>query len=96
MLRQRQNNQPAELAKALRGLGLGSQDSLWNCLLRIERPLLLLTGALDRKFIAINVDMLARCPPARFKLIADCGHNAHLENASVYAQAAIDFLSNGF
>ncbi|MGB3292466.1 MAG: 2-succinyl-6-hydroxy-2,4-cyclohexadiene-1-carboxylate synthase [Phormidesmis sp.] len=95
MLQRRQNNRPAELAKALRGFSLGSQTSLWNCLAQIERPLLLLVGALDSKFVAINHDMLSHSQPSQrvsLKILTGCGHNAHLENPSMYTQAAIGFL----
>lgn len=97
MLQRRQHNQPAELAKALRGFSLGNQTSLWNRLAKIERPLLLLVGALDSKFIAINRNMLAYCQPGQpvsLEVLAGCGHNAHLENPSLYARSAIGFLSD--
>ena len=97
MLQRRQNNQPAELAKALRGFSLGNQRSLWHCLASVERPLLLLVGALDSKFMTINREMTQYLPSqlVSLKHLTDCGHNVHLENPSLYAQTVSHFLGNG-
>ena len=97
MLQRRQNNQPAELAKALRGFSLGNQRSLWHRLAGVERPLLLLVGALDSKFTTINREMTQYLPSqiANLKRLTACGHNAHLEDPLLYAQTVSHFLSNG-
>jgi len=95
MLLRRQNNEPTELANALRGLGLGQQPSLWNALEKRVLPLLLVAGGLDTKFVAINREMIAamrRCS-ARLAVIEDCGHNVHLESPDEYARTILLFLT---
>ncbi len=92
MLRQRQNNHPMALAKALRGFSLGRQNALWHCLPEIERSLLLV-GALDSKFVAINRDMVAQCKSASLTILEGCGHNTHLENPELYALTVARFIN---
>jgi 2-succinyl-6-hydroxy-2,4-cyclohexadiene-1-carboxylate synthase len=79
VLARRRRNDPAGLARSLRQLGTGSQPSLWPHLARIQVPLLLLVGAQDAKFVAINTEIAARCPRARLVTIPGCGHAVHLE-----------------
>jgi len=98
MLQRRHNNNPAELAAALRGLSTGRQPSLWTALPEIRTPLLLLVGELDRKFVALNREMVAHCSQnqksqAVFHVVADYGHNIHLETPGLYLQRVISFLS---
>lgn len=93
MLKRRQHNRPVALAKALRGFGLGKQNALWHHLPNVERSLLLLVGALDSKFVAINRDMAIQCQSASLKLLEGCGHNAHLENPELYALTVTSFLN---
>lgn len=79
VLDRRQRNDPAELARSLRQLGTGRQPSLWALLTSLPMPLLLLVGARDEKFVAINTEIAAQCPKARLETIPDCGHAVHLE-----------------
>lgn len=93
MLTHRLCNDPFKLATSLRYLGTGQQPSLWNTLRLNSVPILLLAGALDQKFVDINIEMAA-CHPLITLNIADrCGHNIHFENAAWYAQTIQSFLS---
>ena len=76
----RLNNNPLELAKSLRQMGIGKQSSLWEKLKHNKIPLLLLVGEYDRKFRLINTEMAHICPVAQLKIISHTGHNIHLEN----------------
>jgi 2-succinyl-6-hydroxy-2,4-cyclohexadiene-1-carboxylate synthase len=76
--RRRQNN-PAELARSLRGIGLASQPSLWPELPHAKIPLHLIVGTQDPKFCAINQKMLDLCPTAQLHAIPNAGHNLHIE-----------------
>ncbi len=96
MLRCRQNNNSIELSRALRGFSTGQQPSLWPKLHNINVPLLLLVGALDHKFVALNRDMLAHCQlgkksQATLKTCR-CGHNIHLEDPNNYCQIVVSQL----
>jgi 2-succinyl-6-hydroxy-2,4-cyclohexadiene-1-carboxylate synthase len=90
---QRMANRPAELAKSLRGMGTGIQDPLWDELGAYTIPTLLLTGALDAKFVEIAEAMAALCPAMTSHVVPDCGHNIHFEQVAEYTEVLLDFLS---
>jgi 2-succinyl-6-hydroxy-2,4-cyclohexadiene-1-carboxylate synthase len=92
MCDRRLQNQPAELAKSLRNLGIGSQPSLWEALAQNQVPLLLLAGEFDQKFIQINREMQARCEVAQLQIVAGCGHNIHFEQGQNFVERLRDFL----
>ncbi|NDJ61930.1 MAG: 2-succinyl-6-hydroxy-2,4-cyclohexadiene-1-carboxylate synthase [Chloroflexi bacterium] len=89
---QRLRNSPSGLANSLRGMSTGVQPSLWNRLGALERPVLLLTGALDPKFVAIAQRMYAVLPHARHITVPDAGHTIHLEQPDAFSQHVRDFL----
>jgi 2-succinyl-6-hydroxy-2,4-cyclohexadiene-1-carboxylate synthase len=76
---------PLGLANSLRGMGTGAQPSLWGELAGLDRPVLLINGALDKKFVAINEQMAALLPQVTLKTLPDAGHNSHLEQPTGYA-----------
>ncbi len=90
--RQRLANRPAGLANSLRGMGTGSQPSLWPHLAAVRCPTLLITGALDGKFCAINRSMATQLPNARLTVLADAGHTVHLEEPQAFTAAVDSFL----
>jgi 2-succinyl-6-hydroxy-2,4-cyclohexadiene-1-carboxylate synthase len=75
----RLRNTPAGLAAALRGLGTGAMDPLWERLPELALPVTLLVGERDEKFRAVAEQMAARLPDARVVVIDGAGHAAHLE-----------------
>ena len=89
---QRLANNATGLANSLRGMGTGAQPSLWPHLGDIAAPALLVAGALDEKFAAINQDMAAALPDAALRLIPDAGHTVHLEQPTLYLDCVDDFL----
>ena len=89
---QRLANNATGLANRLRGMGTGAQPSLWPHLGDIAAPALLVAGALDEKFAAINQDMAAALPDAALRLIPDAGHTVHLEQPTLYLDCVDDFL----
>lgn len=94
MLERRQHNQPLALAQVLRGCTLGHQPSLWQALPLIESPLLLLTGALDSKFVAINRDIQSMTAQAHLQTAENCGHNVHLEAPALYERYVTHFFES--
>jgi 2-succinyl-6-hydroxy-2,4-cyclohexadiene-1-carboxylate synthase len=76
----RLRNTPEGLAAALRGLGTGAMDPLWDRLPELALPVTLLVGERDEKFRAIAEQMAARLPDARVVVIDGAGHAAHLES----------------
>jgi 2-succinyl-6-hydroxy-2,4-cyclohexadiene-1-carboxylate synthase len=92
LLHCRLQNNPYELAKSLRNMGIGVQKSLWKKLSDNQVPLLLIVGEKDTKFIKINQEMLALSPQTTLKTIQNCGHNIHFENPERLIQVLLDFI----
>lgn len=82
------------LANSLRGLGTGVQPSLWEQLHQLNLPTLLITGALDQKFTRIAKSMSQSIPDARHTIIPDAGHTIHLEQAELFDELVIQFLTS--
>ncbi|MBX0328271.1 2-succinyl-6-hydroxy-2,4-cyclohexadiene-1-carboxylate synthase [Oscillochloris sp. ZM17-4] len=90
----RLRNSPQGLACSLRGMGTGRQASLWHRLGELAMPTLLITGALDAKFVAINRQMAALMPSARHISLPAAGHAAHLERPQEFADLVVGYLSS--
>jgi 2-succinyl-6-hydroxy-2,4-cyclohexadiene-1-carboxylate synthase len=81
------------LAYALRRLGTGAQEPLWDRLGSLVPPTLLVAGALDAKFAATAREMAAAIGPrARVALVPGAGHAVHLERPDALAALAEEFL----
>ncbi len=88
----RLGNDPASLAMALRGLGTGALPSFWDRLPELEVPVLLLVGALDRKFVGIARAMAGLLPDAEVVVVPEAGHTVHLERPGAWVEAVVGFL----
>ena len=75
----RRRNQPAGLARALRGLGTGALPSLWERLGELGAPVTLVVGERDEKFRAIAGEMARGLSDGRVVAVAGAGHAVHLE-----------------
>lgn len=91
-LRARAGNDACELAAALRGLGPAAQPPVFDDLPRLRMPVLLVAGALDRRFVGIAEDLARRLPGSQIHVIEDAGHAAHLERPAAFHSAVLDFL----
>jgi 2-succinyl-6-hydroxy-2,4-cyclohexadiene-1-carboxylate synthase len=83
------NNQPTKLAKSLASAGLGMQPYLGDKLKIHPQRILLIVGALDRKFVTINQLIDQECSATMLKIISNCSHNIYFQNP----QAWIDYLT---
>ena len=82
----RLRNDPAGLARALRGLGTGVLPSLWERLASVTAPVALLVGERDDKFRAVAERMRDRFCDSQVEVVPGAGHAVHLERpASVAA-----------
>jgi 2-succinyl-6-hydroxy-2,4-cyclohexadiene-1-carboxylate synthase len=82
------------LAGALRRLGPGVQEPLWDRLPGLRPPTLLLAGELDAKFAGVAAEMAAAIgPAARVALVPGAGHAAHLERPAEVAALVGEFLA---
>ena len=88
----RLRNDPGELARSLRGMGAGSQPSLWGELAALQVPALALAGKLDEKFVGISVRMASLSPRIRAAVVPGAGHNVHLESPEEYLALLKRFL----
>jgi 2-succinyl-6-hydroxy-2,4-cyclohexadiene-1-carboxylate synthase len=70
---------PAGLAAALRGLGTGVMEPLWEHLPQLRIPVALVVGERDAKFRAIAGQMAELLPDATLHVVPDAGHAVQLE-----------------
>lgn len=75
----RLRNTAPGLAAALRGLGTGAMEPLWDRLGELAMPVTLVVGERDEKFRAIAERMRDAIPDARVVVVPGAGHAAHLE-----------------
>jgi 2-succinyl-6-hydroxy-2,4-cyclohexadiene-1-carboxylate synthase len=81
------------LAYALRRLGTGVQEPLWDRLADLRPPALLVAGERDPKFTALARRMAAVIgPSARVAVVAGAGHAVHLERPAELAALVEEFL----
>ena len=90
----RLQNDPVELAKSLRGIGTGSQPSLWGEISGLRVPTLAVAGELDEKFVRIGNRMESGSPMVGFTQIPGVGHNVHSEALGAYTGLLQDFLES--
>lgn len=88
---QRLQNRSNGLANSLRGMGTGAQPPLHDQLPFLPAPTLLLVGAEDKRFIAVNRQMAQRIPKARLIVIPQTGHAVHLERPGAFVRTVLNF-----
>lgn len=93
VLRRRLQNSPAELARALRGMGAGVQPSLWGKLGRLGMPLRAVAGERDRKYADLARRMEGLCRRCRRVIVPAAGHAVHLEAPEALSRCLEDLLA---
>jgi 2-succinyl-6-hydroxy-2,4-cyclohexadiene-1-carboxylate synthase len=88
----RLGHQADGIARILRSMSLGRQASLWDELGRLEMPVLLISGALDRKFTEIGERMEGQLRNCRRRVVDGAGHNTHLEQPEIFIEYLREFL----
>jgi 2-succinyl-6-hydroxy-2,4-cyclohexadiene-1-carboxylate synthase len=89
----RLGNRAVGLANSLRGMGQGAQPSYWERLGEIEVPVLLMAGALDRKYVGIAGQMGVRIVDATLSVVPGAGHAVHLERPREFMDDVRTFLA---
>jgi len=92
IIEDRRRNDPAELAKSLRGMGTGSQPSLWGDLPNLRVPALAVAGRLDEKFVGISRRMASLNARMRLAVVPGVGHNVHAEAPGAHLSLLETFL----
>jgi 2-succinyl-6-hydroxy-2,4-cyclohexadiene-1-carboxylate synthase len=83
------------LASALRRLGTGAQEPLWERLSTLRPPVLLVAGERDAKFAGIAREMAAAIgEAAQVELVPGAGHAVHLERPAATAALVEGFLDH--
>lgn len=86
-------NSPAGLAGALRRLGTGVQESLWDRLAELKMPVLAVAGQKDARFSLLAEEMAdAMGVNAQVVALAGAGHAAHLERPAGFCRLLAAFL----
>lgn len=94
IIKQRMNNDPHELAKSLKMMGVGVQPSLWEACRTVNIPILLVAGEFDRKFSNIKRDMKSINSNFKVEIIKNAGHNVHVEESDVFFEQIYKFLTS--
>ncbi len=84
---------PSVAARVIEELSPGQQPPLWDALPSLPMPVLLLGGALDKKYAALLPRMAWRIPRAQTLIVAQAGHNVHLERPGAWQRAVLRFLN---
>lgn len=91
---ERLNQSPVGLANSLRGMGTGKQSSYWHELKHFKKPVVMLTGELDRKFIQKAIEMKAEFPICEHYIVPAVGHAIHVENPQIFATIIKEHLED--
>jgi 2-succinyl-6-hydroxy-2,4-cyclohexadiene-1-carboxylate synthase len=96
LLRSRRLNQePAGLINAIRCLGQGSMDPLWERLGDLEQRVLLICGAIDHTYCDYMQRMHERINRSELVILPNCGHAVHREDPKTLIMKTLDFLIHG-
>lgn len=79
-------NQVGGVAAALRGVGTGEMQPVWDRLSGLQLPVTVLAGRRDRKFVRVSERMVSLLPDALLQVVGG-GHCLLLENPKLVAQA---------
>jgi 2-succinyl-6-hydroxy-2,4-cyclohexadiene-1-carboxylate synthase len=93
LLVRRRRNDPAHLARVLRGMGAATQRSFWPVLPALNLPILFVAGILDEKYTAIGGRVAGLCKNARRIIVHGAGHTVHVEDPGALVEALRGFLS---
>jgi 2-succinyl-6-hydroxy-2,4-cyclohexadiene-1-carboxylate synthase len=89
----RLRNTAAGLASSLRRAGTGTQLPLWDRLVGLHVPTLVVAGALDTKFVALGERLAATIPDAELAVVPGAGHTVHLERPDDFLAVLLPWLT---
>lgn len=94
MVVSRSRNDPGEVGRAMVGLSVANQPSLWGALAACDVPALVLSGGKDAKYRDLGGRIAGLMPRARAISIAGCGHNVHAEDPDAYLAELASFVGS--
>ncbi|RDW20982.1 2-succinyl-6-hydroxy-2,4-cyclohexadiene-1-carboxylate synthase [Oceanobacillus chungangensis] len=80
------------MADSLRFMGTGKQPSWWGKLHAFKRPVLLLAGELDQKFVEINKSMRNSLENSELVIVEKAGHAIHIEKSAIFDTLVSEFI----
>jgi 2-succinyl-6-hydroxy-2,4-cyclohexadiene-1-carboxylate synthase len=83
----RVRNDPRDLAAALRGIGTGRMQPLWDRLPELTMPAAVVVGERDAKFVGLGRRLAETLPDASFTVVPGAGHALPLEAPQAIADA---------
>jgi 2-succinyl-6-hydroxy-2,4-cyclohexadiene-1-carboxylate synthase len=93
-LEERRANTVEGLASALRRLGTGVQEPLWDRLGELRMPVLLMAGEQDSTYCATAFRMASGIgDPSEVSIVPGAGHAAHLERPEAFATLLDRFVT---
>lgn len=92
MIQSRLHNDPAELARSIRGMSPGRQPPHDELLVNLQPHALAMTGALDPKYPALARRIAAVSANLNARVVNDAGHNVHAEQPSAFVDVIRAFL----
>ncbi len=92
IINKKTGNNPEQLASVYVRLSQGIQPPLWLNLPAWDKPILIVAGEKDRKYVDIASRMAALMVSAEVKIISGAGHIVHLENHKDFTTALNLFL----
>lgn len=90
---ERLNNTATGLASSLRTEGTGTQAPLWDRLVALTMPVLLVTGEQDTSFTAVAARMATMLPDVRHVVVPHAGHTVHLEQPDAFVEVLRSWLA---
>ena len=73
-------------------MGAGAQPAVWHRLPALDRPVLLVVGARDTKYVAIAERMHRLLPRSNLVVCPAAGHLVHVDQPAAFAEAVRAFL----
>lgn len=85
-------NNPIGLSNSLKGFSTGKMENMWNSLIDLHHPILLITGQLDNKYSEIAREMKKQLPNSTHIILENSGHNTHLEKPKEFTKLINNFI----
>ncbi|HWE57451.1 MAG TPA: alpha/beta fold hydrolase [Acidimicrobiales bacterium] len=93
-LESRLDGTAAGLASSLRRAGTGTQEPLWDQLVHLRIPVLVVVGRLDGKYLALAGRLVeAIGTNAELEVVEGAGHACHLEQSDRFSDAVTSWLA---
>lgn len=87
------NQNPKLMAASLRGFGAGAMPPVCGQLQNIKKPVGLLAGKADQKYVDKMAEMTQLCNRPEFEIIDGAGHRVHVDQPNQTAKFITQFLN---